>query len=68
MKTQKLFNILVIGGNILAAHGLCAEGDDKNLSLAFCNPNDEAVCVVGEDGTKEPKKGLICCWSSSCDE
>ena len=83
MKTDQLFNVLVLGGALITAPGVSAqethEPSRAQILLeqlleeppilgrpAICDPEDENICLEGEDGVKVPRAGLVCCWGTSC--
>ena len=76
MKSEKLFQLLVVGGSLLAAQ----PGTANELNLqepagapVFCGGPEtcEQVQFCSEEGeviTKlVVKEGLQCCWGTSCD-
>lgn len=75
MKTNTLFNVLVVGGGLLAAGAAVGnQGNEAPPTIpgfeagaqTFCQPKDPKSCVEKEDGSFEPKPGLVCCWGTSC--
>ena len=83
MKTDRLFNILVLGGALITAPSIqgsevsprnsheipkaLLESDPIPPTLAVCSPDDEKVCVIDDEGNSVPRAGLACCWGTSCE-
>ncbi|MBI1861728.1 MAG: hypothetical protein HYR96_12500 [Deltaproteobacteria bacterium] len=82
METQKLFNLLVVGGALLGNY-VTAAGPQLSPSTAgavndeppqqeqlqpiFCD--QPGSCVPGACGGKpHAKPGFECCWGTSCDD
>ena len=71
MKTEKLFNVLVLGGALLGSGAAMAD-DLVAGPPAFCTTKEycEPVYSCSEDAELEknwaPKKGVNCCWGTSC--
>jgi hypothetical protein len=76
MKTDKLFNVLVIGGNLLASSAMIAmdampeESPKPEIAkrIEFCSTANENMCVKNEQGEWGPQDGVVCCWGTSCNE
>lgn len=64
METKKLFNVLVIGGNMLTIGKAVAK--DMVDAATSADREDQIVYAV-EKGHVEQKNGVICCWASVCD-
>lgn len=62
---EKLFHVLVIGGNMLMTGAVTAE--PANVDNGFCDPADPAVCEINSEGKGVPKEGVVCCWGTSCE-
>lgn len=76
MKIDKLFNVLVIGGALLAGGSALASGeqgassapsDSNQGTLVHCSKDNSLTCEQNKDGQSKPKAGLVCCWGSSCE-
>ena len=75
MKTNKLFNVLVLGGLALTGSSVFAQETgivstlpQEPLQQLLCNAQDPNKCVPGESGKLEPIKGFFCCWGTSCEK
>jgi hypothetical protein len=83
MKTNKLFQALVVTGALMGANAMAnspssAETERLLASLeagsalektrVFCNSKDPEVCVSIGCGLGKPKPGLECCWGTSCND
>lgn len=73
MKTDKLFNLLVLGGALVVANSVSANVPaNTELSPLFCGaidvskPVEENTCVLNETGQAVVKAGFYCCWGTDC--
>ena len=75
MNVDKLFKVLVLGGALMTStesmafgnQTLAVQAEEKTeLGPAFCNPEDENLCVENDEGEVVVKEGLYCCWGTSC--
>lgn len=73
MKVEKFFNVLVLGGallasgNLLGSEGCTPDEIDVEPALAFCAKDDPNTCEVDEDGNSVVREGFVCCWGTSCE-
>ncbi|OQW46216.1 MAG: hypothetical protein A4S09_16610 [Proteobacteria bacterium SG_bin7] len=83
MKTEKLFNVLVLGGALITTPTIYADVSEQNqranvllnhLLEAQPIPARQAFCsaddqatCVEEKGKKVPRAGIVCCWGTSCE-
>jgi hypothetical protein len=80
MKSNKLYNVLVLGGALLAGQAASAEqglrsgprsaaapsAEEQPLETGFCKPSNPENCVTNACGQSVPREGFVCCWGTSC--
>ena len=80
MKTNKLFQILVMGGALVTTGVSLADSSGQRsaasvfneaeeageLAPAFCDPQKPEFCEVDANGKAKVKDGFECCWGTSC--
>ena len=83
MQIERLFQVLVIGGALLAGSGMAESVQPATNEVPdFFSPMERRLesrelqpilcdkadaCVVGSNGKKKVKEGFECCWGTSCD-
>ena len=68
MNIDKLFQVLVVGGTLLAGNAFPSEivSEAEDLKPIFCT--DEGACVPDPcTGKLVAKAGFECCWGTSCE-
>lgn len=80
MKSNQLFQVLVVGGALITLGGgfagaspsessaafLGESVDAEELKPVFCDPKDPKLCEVDCSGNAKVKAGFECCWGTSC--
>ncbi|MDZ4661280.1 MAG: hypothetical protein SGJ18_06625 [Pseudomonadota bacterium] len=75
MKVSNLYNVLVLGGMMVAGKGVLAQelavpftASEPELQQLICQPKNPETCVMDESGKMKPIEGFFCCWGTSCEE
>ena len=77
MHIDRLFQVLVVGGTLLAASTFATENSTdpqktEDTVINKCEPafcNQPGSCVPDPcTGKPKVKEGFECCWGTSCDE